>query len=126
MAGGQAGPVHRRPGPARRGRRRHARPALEKHGIGAGIESTKALSMSSTVPADGVAMVCLSYLDATSPAHMRYMTRRARRKWPDAKVLFGCWLAEGDATSLAATLKPDAFSKHSGPAPRTCHRVVVG
>ena len=93
---------------------------LEKHGIGAGIESTKALSMSSAVPADGVAMVCLSYLDATSPAHMRYTIRRARRKWPDAKVLLGCWLAEGDAISLAATLKPDAVAFTLSDAVKNC------
>jgi predicted PurR-regulated permease PerM len=99
---------------------------LEKHGIGAGIESTKALSMSSAVPADGVAMVCLSYLDATSPAHMRYMIRRARRKWPDAKVLLGCWLAEGDATSLAATLKPDAVAFTLSDAVKSCLSAARG
>jgi copper homeostasis protein CutC len=48
---------------------------LEKRGIGARIEGTAALSMSNVVPTDGVAMVCLSYLDTTSPAHMRYMIR---------------------------------------------------
>ena len=46
---------------------------LEKRGVGARIEGTAALSMSNVVPTDGVAMVCLSYLDTTSPAHMRYM-----------------------------------------------------
>jgi predicted PurR-regulated permease PerM len=93
---------------------------LEKHGIGARIEGTKALSMSNVVPTDGVAMVCLSYLDTTSPAHMRHMMRRARRKWPDARILLGYWLAEGDAASLAATLKPDAVALTLRDAVKSC------
>ena len=99
---------------------------LEKHGIGARIEGTKALSMSNVVPTDGVAMVCLSYLDTTSPAHMRYMTRRARRKWPDARILIGCWLAEGDAASLAATLKPDAMALTLRDAVKSCLAAAQG
>ena len=100
---------------------------LEKVGLGANIEGTAALSMSTVVPTDGVAMVCLSYLDTTSPAHMRYMIRRARRKWPDARILAGCWLADGNAaSSLAATLKPDDLAFTLGEAVKSCLAAAQG
>jgi hypothetical protein len=99
---------------------------LEKRGIGARIEGTAALSMSNVVPADGVAMVCLSYLDTTSSAHMRYMIRRARRKWPDARILLGCWLAEGNAASLVATLKADAMALTLRDAVKSCLAAAHG
>ena len=99
---------------------------LEKRGIGARIEGTAALSMSNVVPADGVAMVCLSYLDTTSSAHMRYMIRRARRKWPDARILLGCWLADGNAASLVATLKADAMALTLRDAVKSCLAAAQG
>ena len=68
---------------------------LEKRGIGARIEGTAALSMSNVVPTDGVAMVCLSYLDTTSPAHMRYMIRprpaQVARCQDPSRLLAGRW-----------------------------------
>ncbi len=109
----------------RRGSRRHAR-LLEKRGIGARIEGTAALNMSNVVPTDGIAMVCLSYLDTTSAAHMRYMIRRARRKWPDARILLGCWLAGGNAASLAATLKPDDMALTLRDAVKSCIAAAQG
>jgi hypothetical protein len=99
---------------------------LEKRGIGARIEGTAALSMSNIVPTEGVAMVCLSYLDTTSPAHMRYMIRRARRKWPDARILLGCWRADGNAASLAATLKPDDMALTLRDAVKSCIAAAQG
>jgi hypothetical protein len=48
------------------------------------------------------------------------MMRRARRKWPDARILLGYWLAEGDAASLAATLKPDAVALTLRDAVKSC------
>ena len=99
---------------------------LEKRGIGARIEGTAALSMSNVVPTDGVAMVCLSYLDTTSSAHMRYMIRRARRKWPDARILLGCWLADGNAASLVATLKADAMALTLRDAVKSCLAAAQG
>ena len=82
--------------------------------------------MSNVVPADGVSMVCLSYLDTTSPAHMRYMIRRARRKWPDARILLGCWLADGNAASLVATLKADAMALTLRDSVRSCLAAAQG
>src|ERR1700709_1351559 len=54
------------------------------HGLTARVESADALSTAniSRLETNGVAIVCLSYLDAGSPAHMRYSVRRLRRQFP--------------------------------------------
>ncbi|WP_349774731.1 AI-2E family transporter [Microvirga terrae] len=79
---------------------------LTKHGLHARVESAASLSIQAVARIDdaGVAMVCLSYLDAGSPAHMRYAVRRLRRKMPQAQILLGCWV-EGMAAAAAAALR---------------------
>jgi hypothetical protein len=53
-------------------------------------------------------MVCLSFLDAGSPAHMRYAVRRLRRKMPQAKIVLGCWVADATvAESLREAARAD-------------------
>ena len=66
---------------------------LEKHGLGARVEGADAVAISNIFRLEtaGIAMVCLSYLDASSPAHMRYTIRRMRRRLPQAQILLGCW-----------------------------------
>ena len=65
------------------------------HGLAARVEPADALSTANIarLSTDGVAIVCLSYLDASSPAHMRYSVRRLRRRLPTVTILLGC-LAE--------------------------------
>jgi hypothetical protein len=47
----------------------------------------------------GVALVCLSYLDTSSAAHMRFAVRRIRRKLPNATIMLGLWNSDiADAT----------------------------
>lgn len=77
---------------------------LTKHGLRARVESAASLSVQAVARIDdaGVAMVCLSYLDAGSPAHMRYAVRRLRRKMPQAQILLGCWVEGMDAAAAAA------------------------
>jgi hypothetical protein len=55
---------------------------LEKHGLRARVVSADAIAISniSRLETSGIVMVCLSYLDIGSPAHMRYAIRRLRRK----------------------------------------------
>ena len=67
---------------------------LEKHGLGARVEGAEAVATSNIprLETSGIVMACVSYLDAGSPAHMRYTVRRLRRKLPDAQVLLGCWM----------------------------------
>jgi hypothetical protein len=82
---------------------------LTKHGLSARVESTAALSVQSlSRPGNAdAAVVCLSYLDAGSPAHMRYAVRRLRRKLPQAKIVLGCWTAD-TSTSAAESLREAA------------------
>ena len=49
-------------------------------------------------------MACVSYLDADSPAHMRYTIRRMRRKLPNVQILLGCWMADVDADGSVGAL----------------------
>jgi hypothetical protein len=82
---------------------------LGKHGLNARVEGPEALSISDAFPLEtkGVVIVCLSYLDADSPAHMRYAIRRLRRRLPNVKVLLGCWMADGDTENLRELVKAD-------------------
>jgi predicted PurR-regulated permease PerM len=82
---------------------------LTKHGLAARVAGTDSLSVAN-IPHLGdqaVAMVVLSYLDASSHAHMRYTIRRLRRLLPDAQIVVGCWAMEIDADAMAETVKAD-------------------
>jgi hypothetical protein len=72
------------------------------HGLAARVEGADALAPANVLRLDvtGVAIVCLSYLDAGSPAHMRYSVRRLRRKLPNVTIMLGCWAENIDAESL--------------------------
>jgi predicted PurR-regulated permease PerM len=72
------------------------------HGLPARIEGAEALSTTNVFRLDttGVAMVCLIYMDASGPAHMRYSVRRLRRKLPKATIILGCWMKEMDPSRL--------------------------
>jgi hypothetical protein len=60
---------------------------LEMHGLGARAEGADAVAVSNIFRLDtaGIVMVCFSYLDAGSPARMRYAIRRMRRQLPGHK-----------------------------------------
>jgi hypothetical protein len=75
---------------------------VSAHGVPARVEAAEALANANIFRLDGlgVALVCLSYLDASSPAHMRYSVRRLRRKLPNATIMLGCWSADKDAAAL--------------------------
>lgn len=45
-------------------------------------------------------MVCLIYMDASSPAHMRYSVRRLRRKLPQATIMLCCWMKDADPVAV--------------------------
>ena len=82
---------------------------LTKHGLGATVEGADSLTSSNILRlhTEGAALICLSYLDAGSHAHMRYAIRRLRRRLPTATILLGCWTTEGDPAALAASIKAD-------------------
>jgi tRNA A37 methylthiotransferase MiaB len=70
--------------------------------LGARVESADALSPTNILKLDmtGVAIISLCYLDASSPAHMRYSVRRLRRKLPKIPIMLGCWAENIDKQSL--------------------------
>jgi len=75
---------------------------LGKHGMRARVVSQEAASRGriASLDAEGVAMVCVSYLEASgSPSSLRYLMQRLRQRLPGAPILVGLWQA--DAALLA-------------------------
>ncbi|MGA7490069.1 MAG: AI-2E family transporter [Xanthobacteraceae bacterium] len=85
---------------------------LEKHGLAARVEGADAVVSSNILRLEtaGVAMVCLSYLDASSLAHMRYTIRRMRRRLPAAQILLACWKTDADPATVRDATKPEAVA----------------
>lgn len=75
------------------------------HGLRTRVEGPGALSTNNIfrLETEGVALVCLSYLNAANPAQVRYAVRRLRRKLPRARIMVGLWTAI-DAEKAAAIL----------------------
>jgi len=82
---------------------------LGKHGLGARLTPYEAASRDRIEMLDlaGVAMVCISYLDISgSPAHLRYLMQRLRRKLPKGTpILVGLWPSEEAALTDQAVQK---------------------
>jgi predicted PurR-regulated permease PerM len=79
------------------------------HGLGTRVEGPEALSTSNIfrLETEGVALVCLSYLNAANAAQIRYSVRRLRRKLPRARIMVGLWTGmdagEGEAAILQSS-----------------------
>jgi hypothetical protein len=70
---------------------------LHKNGLRARVLPHAAASRPaiSALDGEGVAMVCLCYLElGGAPSHLRYMLRRLRQRLPAARLLVGLWPAE--------------------------------
>jgi hypothetical protein len=70
---------------------------LNKHGIGTRVATYDEASREAIgrLDSNGVAMVCISYLDIQgTPSHLRYLIRRVRRKLPSTVILVGLWPAD--------------------------------
>jgi len=70
---------------------------LGKHGLRARVVGQEAASRAHVMSLDvaGVAMICISYLEASgSPSALRYLTRRLRQRVPGASILVGLWQAD--------------------------------
>jgi len=95
---------------------------IEKHGVRARVEPAEVIASTNIfqLETSGVALVCLSYLDVSSPAHMRYTIRRLRRRLPDAKIMLGCWLANTDVKAFEKAAKPDMVAARLRDAVRLC------
>ncbi len=100
---------------------------LQKHGIGARLVGYGEVSREGieSLAIEGVAMACVSYLDISgSPAHLRYLITRLRRRLPPAApILVGLWPAE-DATltnkNTQASLGADYFTSSLDQAVSSC------
>jgi predicted PurR-regulated permease PerM len=95
------------------------------HGLPARVEGAEVLSTTNIfrLEATGVAIVCLVYLDASSPAHMRYAVRRLRRKLPKATIILVCWMKETDRAALQQLrdgAKADLVAASLGEAVQLC------
>ena len=82
---------------------------LEKHGIGARVVPSEAVSVANVgrLEVTGVQMACLSYLEPGNFTNPRYLVRRLRRRLPQAKILAGFWTLTAqeaeERDALAAT-----------------------
>src|ERR1700674_4739689 len=95
------------------------------HGLAARVEGAEALSTANVfrLETTGVAIVCLVYLDASGPAHMRYSVRRLRRKLPKAIIILGCWVKDIDPAALELvrdSAKADLAAARVGEAVKLC------
>jgi predicted PurR-regulated permease PerM len=95
---------------------------LQKHGLGTRVEGADAVATMNILRLEtsGVAMVCLSYLDAGSPAHMRYTIRRMRRILPAAQIVLACWGADADMAALRESTKPEGVASTLREAVKLC------
>jgi predicted PurR-regulated permease PerM len=95
------------------------------HGLHARVEGPDALATANIfrLETEGVILVCLSYLNATNPAQIRYAVRRLRRKLPRAQIMVGLWTGS-DTAERSATLmessKADMWASTLREAIRTC------
>jgi predicted PurR-regulated permease PerM len=66
---------------------------LQRQGLTARVAGYDTLSVAGIARLDParIGLICLSYLDVSSLAHLRFAVRRLRRRVPEAKVLIGCW-----------------------------------
>ena len=95
------------------------------HGLTARVEGGETLSTANIFRLDttGVMIVCLVYMDARSPSHMRYSVRRLRRKLPQATIILGCWLKDVDSSALEQLrdgAKADLVAASLGEAVKMC------
>ena len=96
------------------------------HGLTARVEPAEALSTASLFRLDikGVVLVCLVYLDISSPAHMRYSVRRLRRKSPQATIMLNCWAKDLDQTELEK-LRESAGADLAAASPSEAIRMII-
>ena len=82
---------------------------LSKHGLGARVAKKEEVSAAGIfrLDGDGVALVCVSALDAASPAYTRHVVRKLRRKIPQVRILVCHWMAE-NGPAVQDAIKADA------------------
>jgi predicted PurR-regulated permease PerM len=104
---------------------------LTKHNLGPRVALHQAASREyiSALDVEGVAMVCISYLEISgSPAHLRYLVRRLRGRLPTGTpILVGLWPAEDKVLhdhALQGLVGADYYTTSLGEAVEICVRVA--
>lgn len=101
---------------------------LAKRGLGARAESFEMLSKANIdrLDASTTRLICLSCLDGSSAAYLRFALRRVRRRAPRARILIGAWWRQA-SDSLVSDIQleedrslPDASSATIVDAARFC------
>jgi predicted PurR-regulated permease PerM len=106
---------------------------LVKHELGARVAAHEAASRDgiASLELEGVAMVCISYLEITgTPAHLRYLIRRLRvRLAIGTPILVGLWPAEDEVRreqALQSLVGADYYTSSLGEAVEICMRLAQG
>ena len=109
---------------------------LGKHGLGARVVPYQAASREGVADLDieGVAMICISYLEISgSPAALHYLVRRLRKRMPEARILVGLWPSEDAVLKderVQAVVGADHYTTSLREALETCveaaHREATG
>jgi predicted PurR-regulated permease PerM len=98
---------------------------LSKHGLRATAHGVEALTSSNIFRLDleEVALVVLCCLDASSPAHIRNLARRIRRKAPHVRIMIALWGAEpASAEAVRASARGDVAATDL----RRCLALAIG
>ena len=78
---------------------------------------------------NGVAMVCVSYLDiGGTPSHLRYLMRRLRQRLPQTLILIGLWRADDAVLTdkqLRAAIGADFYTTSLREAVNICVEVAT-
>lgn len=99
---------------------------LHKNGLHARVLPHEATSRAliGSLDGEGVAMVCLCYLElGGTPSHLRYLLRRLRRRLPAARLLVGLWPVEQAILTddrLRAAVGADAYTSSLREAVEAC------
>jgi hypothetical protein len=97
---------------------------LEKHGLGVRVEKHQVVSPENIfhLGGDGVALVCLSYIDVgDAPVRARAAIRRVQRQIPNATVLVGLWGPNKDESgAIRSELKANYYANSFSEAARLC------
>lgn len=103
---------------------------LAKHGLHARVVTQQAVSRQNIDALDisGVAMVCVSYLEANgTPSTLRYLVRRLRERVPGAPILVGLWQADAELLEderLRQAVRADHYVLSIRDAVNTCIAVA--
>jgi predicted PurR-regulated permease PerM len=99
------------------------------HGLRTRVEGAGALSTSNIfrLESDGVAMICLSYVNTANPSQIRYAVRRLRRKFPRALIMVGQWIepeAAAGTETISQSSTADLLASSLREATRLCLEAV--